>query len=147
MLGGRVYLINSVTLISAALRCTSLSFDPFIVLFSQNALAASAEDMERFKDPEYLHNAKKPFYPSMSGEPLRGVISAALKKISGELNGLATGGGVCDVPGIGDWLRDTISQAIMAGLYGSHNPITLERLQDVWWVPQVPQQVGRKRPS
>jgi hypothetical protein len=73
----------------------------------------------------------------MSGEPLRGVVRAALGNIAGELDGLGYGGGVCEVPDIGGWLRDVMSQAIMGALYGSQNPITLERLDDVWWVHMV----------
>lgn len=143
VLGGKLYVINSPTLISAAVSCPSMSFDPFILVFARNVQAVSKEDMQRLKDPEYMHTAKKPFHPSMSGEPLREVIGAALGEIAGELDGLGYGGEVCEVPDIGNWLKNVISQAVMAALYGDKNPMTLERLDDVWWVPMVKAQASR----
>ncbi len=130
----KLYIINSITLISAALRCRNLSFDPFIIMFSESALATSKQDLQRLRDPASLHGWTSPFYPSMSGEPLRGVVGAALKRIAAERNGMAVGGGLCAVPGVGNWLREVVSLAIMEGLYGSQNPLTLGRLPDAWCV-------------
>ena len=71
----------------------------------------------------------------MSGEPLRGVVGAALKRIAAEVNDMAVGGGLCAVPGVGNWLREVVSLATMEGLYGSQNPLTVERLLDARCVP------------
>ena len=136
VLGDKVYVINSITMISAALRCPNLSFDPFMVIFSKNALAASDEAMARFDDPEYIPLSLKPFVSSMQGEPLRGVVDAALRIIAGTLNRLGTGGGVVEIPHVGDWLTQAIAEAVTAALYGSNNPITLGRLDDLWCVPR-----------
>ncbi|KAH6849883.1 cytochrome P450 [Chaetomium sp. MPI-CAGE-AT-0009] len=136
VLADRVYVINSTALIAAALRCPTLSFDPFIVLFSKNALGASTADLERLRDRDYIDSAKKPFYPSMSGDPLRLMVGAALADIARGLNGLGVGGGggggVCEIPHVGEWLREVISRAVMVTLYGDRNPITLDRLYDIW---------------
>ncbi|KAK4044691.1 hypothetical protein C8A01DRAFT_12010 [Parachaetomium inaequale] len=125
VLADKLYVINSATLIAAALRCPSLSFDPFVVLFSRNALAAGREDVQRLRDPGYVRSVKKSFYPSMSGEPLRGVVGAALREVAGAVNQLGRGGGgggVCEMPNVGDWLREAISRAVVAALYGSGTP-------------------------
>lgn len=61
VLADKVYVINSITMISAGLRSPNLSFDPFMALFFKNTLAASDEAMARFKDPEYVPSALKPF--------------------------------------------------------------------------------------
>ncbi|EAQ91147.1 hypothetical protein CHGG_03082 [Chaetomium globosum CBS 148.51] len=135
----KLYLLNSTTLIAAALRSPTLSFDPFIVLFSRNALAACA-----------TRPTCAPFNPSMSGEWLRGVVAVALGEIAGRLNELGVGGGgagggdggvgcggdggVCEVGHVGEWLREGISKAVVRALYGSKNPITLGRLYDIWCV-------------
>ncbi len=132
----KLFIINSVTLIPAALRCPDLSFDPFIIMFSESALATSKEDLQRLRDPASLHAWERPFHSSMSAEPLRGVVGAALRRIAGELNGMAVGGGVCAVPGVGNWLREVVSLATMDAPYGGHNPLTLERLLDAWCVPR-----------
>ena len=137
VLGDKVYVINSITMISAALRCTSLSFDPFMVIFCKNALAASDEAMARFDDPEYIPASLKPFVSSMQGGPLRDVVDAALISIAGTLNQLGVGGGVVEIPHIGDWLTQAIAEAVTAALYGSKNPIKLERLDDLWCVPKA----------
>jgi hypothetical protein len=87
VLDGKLYLINSIPLISAGLRSQNLSFDPFIELFSQNALGVSRREMERFRqDPGYLPSVTKAFHPALSGEPLRGVAGRALGEIAAELN-------------------------------------------------------------
>lgn len=130
--GDKVYVINSIPMISAALRCTNLSFDPFMVIFSKNVLAASDSAMARFDDPEYIPSALKPFHSSMQGGPLRDVIGSALVSIAGNLNQLGVGGGVVEIPHVGDWLTQVIAEAVMAVLYGSKNPITSERLDDLW---------------
>ncbi|KAK3302292.1 monooxygenase-like protein [Chaetomium strumarium] len=139
VLDGKLYLINSVPLISAGLRSQNLSFDPFIELFSKNALGVSQREMDRFReDPGYLPSVTKAFHPSLSGEPLRGVAGKALGQIAAELNRIGRGGGgggdgeAHEIPNVADWLRDVMSQAIMMALYGSNNPVTPDVLDDVW---------------
>lgn len=117
------------------------------MLFSQNALAASQADLDRLKDPAYIRSVKKPFYPSMSGEWLRGMVGAALEEVAGGLNRMGRGidggvdgggggerGGVFEVEHVGEWLREGISRAVVRALYGRRNPITLGRLYDIWCV-------------
>ncbi len=132
----KLNIINSITLISAALRCPDLSFDPFTITFSESALATSTEDLQRLRHPASSHAWASRFHPSMSRESLRGVVGGILRRIAGELNAMAVGGGECAVPGVGNWLREVVSLATIEALYGSHNPLTLERLLDAWCVPR-----------
>ncbi|KAK4106331.1 cytochrome P450 [Parathielavia hyrcaniae] len=114
-LTGKRYVLNSPTLISAAMRCPNLSPNLSVMLICKNGLAANAAELERLKEPGYI-------------EALR-------KTIAGHLNRLGLdggGGGVCEVPHVGDWLMDVLSLLTMTAFYGSRNPIRGDRLRDIW---------------
>lgn len=130
VLAGKIYVINSPALISAAMRSRTLSFDPFVEQFSTNALGLSEREKERFRDPAYISLATQPIHASLTGEPLRELAVAALKRIAADLNGIRRG----DDPKGLDWLRDVVSQAIMGAIYGQKNPMTPEVHRHIWCV-------------
>lgn len=61
----------------------------------------------------------------------------ALASIAGNLNRLGVGGWVVEIPHVGNWLTQVVAQAVIAALYGSKSPMTLERLGDLWCVPNA----------
>ncbi len=134
VLHGKLYVINSAALISAAQRSQTLSFYPFVELFSQNALGLSKREVERFSEPGYIAAASKPIHPSLMGEPLRDLVFAGLTKIAAEFNAIGAGEGLKDRDVIG-WLREVLSQAVMVAVYGEEkNPMTPEVHSNVWCV-------------
>jgi hypothetical protein len=131
-LTSKLYVLNSPALISGAMRCPTLSADWLVVMFTKNALAASRRDLERLKDREYIQAMRKVVYASLNGEALRPAIDVALREVAEDFNQLGLGGGVCEVPNVGDWLQDVLSRATNTAWYGSKNPITPELMRDVW---------------
>ncbi|KAK4123859.1 hypothetical protein N657DRAFT_671896 [Parathielavia appendiculata] len=131
-LAGKRYVLNSPALISAAMRCPTLSADAGVALVSKNGLGASDAEMERLRDPKYIEALRKVVCTAMSGEPWRRVAGAALREIAEDTNQLGLGGGICEVPHAGDWLQDVLSRATMTALYGRRNFTRAERIHDVW---------------
>ncbi|KXX78948.1 Cholesterol 7-alpha-monooxygenase [Madurella mycetomatis] len=128
VLTGKIYVINSPTLISAAMRNKALSMFPFVELFSANALGMSEVEKAKLKDPAYLTTAMQPIHESLMREPLREMARAGLKRIAADLNSV----GSSDVPDALGWLRDVICQAVVAAIYGEKNPMTPEVHRHIW---------------
>ncbi|KAL2258985.1 hypothetical protein VTK26DRAFT_7503 [Humicola hyalothermophila] len=147
---GKLYVISSPALMAAALRHRHLSLDEFIETFSVNALGLSGEERERFRSrPGYMEFLLKSVYPAFSGDALRGTAGAASRRIARALNeigggaegqrqheGTGEGDGACgeglEVPDVTVWLRDMLCQAVMVGLYGEKNPVTVDIQGGIW---------------
>lgn len=133
VLNEKIYLVNSVALISAAGRSKNLSFYPFVAQFFQKAAGLDGEAADRFNDFEFMLAAAKPIAPSLSGAPLRGATVAGLSRIAADLNAIKTGRGL-ETTNVTNWLRDVLGQAMMVAVYGEKNPMTLEVHSSVWCV-------------
>ncbi|KAL2024713.1 hypothetical protein VTK56DRAFT_6914 [Thermocarpiscus australiensis] len=130
VLNGKLYVVNSPALISAAMRSRDLSFDPFVEMFSKNALGLSDAEAARLLEPGFLASAMQPIHPAMTGEPLREMAAKGLERIAVDLNGIGSGAWT-EIPNVADWLRDVVSQAMMVAMYGEKNPITPDVLRDI----------------
>lgn len=130
VLTGKIYVVNSPALISAAMRSRALSMLPFIELFSANALGMSEVEKAKLKDPAYIPTALQPIHESLMKEPLRELAGAGLRRIAADLNSV----GPSHVPDTLGWLRDAMGQAVVAALYGEKNPMTPEVHRHVWCV-------------
>ncbi|KAJ4304264.1 hypothetical protein N0V88_001877 [Collariella sp. IMI 366227] len=128
---GKMYLINSPTLMAAAHRCPDLSWNTFIEKLSLNALGVSKKEVDKYKKPGYLQVELNVYYPSLTGEFLWETATSSMKVVEDNLNGLALGGGTHVIHHVEMWLRDIISQVMVSGLYGEKNPMTLELLDDM----------------
>ncbi|GAB1320360.1 hypothetical protein MFIFM68171_10570 [Madurella fahalii] len=128
VLTGKIYVINSPALISAAMRSKALSFYPFIQLVSPNAVGMSEVEKAKLKDPAYIPTATEPIHGSLMGEPLRELAGAGLKRIAVDLNSIRSE----DITNGLGWLRDVMSQAVMAAIYGEKNPMTPEVHRHIW---------------
>lgn len=127
-----LYVVNSPALMTAVLKHKHMSLDEFIEVFSVNALGLSREERERFKQPGYMSFLLKPVYPAFSGEALRQTAGRAGRAVAGVLNRIGGDGDGVEVEDVTEWLREVVCQAVMVGLYGERNPVTVELQRGIW---------------
>ncbi|KAM5344429.1 hypothetical protein ACJ41O_012965 [Fusarium nematophilum] len=127
MLNGKMYIINSPDLISAALKNTDLSFDPFLTeapkgLFGLNDKMIKIIDNKTVRDElmGIIHSA-------LMGEPLYKMNVAALTKLMETLNGIEPGS-TLDAPDTYSWLWDVVGTGTVYALFGEKTPYTSKDL-------------------
>jgi cytochrome P450 len=129
MLGGKMYIINSPTLIQAAMRSRNISFDPFSLEFASGALGMTKHHIETF-EPE-MDNINHVIHSSLSGDPVYMMNARALKDVARTLNDIKPGA-IFLVNDLFAWLRELMSMATMIALFGEKNPIDREVISLVW---------------
>ncbi|KAK3935473.1 cytochrome P450 [Diplogelasinospora grovesii] len=131
MLNGKLYVINSPTLISAAMRSRDLSFDPFSIEFAEGALGLTKEHTKLFSQPGFMDEVNKVIHSSMTGDSLKQMMARGLADIAGKLNAIGAKESV-EVENSFVWLRDIMSKAVMWALYGEKNPWTEDAIAAIW---------------
>ena len=131
MLNSKIYVINSPTLIAAAQRSKTLSFEAIIQHFSMNALGVPPHEGAKFADPKWLAIVRKRLTSGLSGESLREIATVGLGGIARELNSVMGKEGVM-IGDVEEWLTDMLSRVIMRALYGKKNPLSAEVHSSIW---------------
>ncbi|KHN98710.1 Cytochrome P450 [Metarhizium album ARSEF 1941] len=141
MLGGKTYAIWDPALAQSALRQKTLSFEPFLVDFSQTMLGMKEESYEAFREmPELVAEFFDTLHVTVRGEPLRRMNLNALKYISSRLDG-AKGEKQMPMPNLYLWLRELMTSATTTALLGRKNPFLHrpELVDDLWtWENAIP---------
>lgn len=86
LLGGKMYVINEPSLISAAFRARSLSFDPHLLKMIQYTTPMSAKGMAIVSSEDFWPRWVKLFYSSMTGTDLFKMNVVALGDIFRQIN-------------------------------------------------------------
>lgn len=131
MLNGKIYVINSPTLISAAMRSKDLIFDPFILQFALAVLGASKQHVDTFAKPGVLEHISQVIHLSLTGDPVFRMNARALNDVAQLLNSIGPGSDFA-VPEVFLWLRGLMSRATMVALFGARNPMTAETIDQLW---------------
>jgi len=133
MLNGKLYLVNSPSLIAAAMKNKDVSFHPFIMEFSTGVLNLTQSHLDRFAEPGVLDDFNAMHHKNMSGDSVYRMNAAALRDFASMLNRVRPGADL-HVPHVYDWLQDTVAVATMKAMFGEKNPMTPEALDLIWCV-------------
>ncbi|KAK1751623.1 cytochrome P450 [Echria macrotheca] len=130
MLNGKLYLINSPSLISAAMRNRDLSFDPFAVEFSVKLLDIEEKWYRAWMEPGWYQSMTDVIHASLTGENLRVMKAACYRELAATLNGYDQ---TIEIKNAYDWLALIVPRAFNKALFGAqHNPMTDEAIQAIW---------------
>jgi hypothetical protein len=131
MLNGKLYVINSPSLISAAMRSKNLSLDPIAIQFATGAAGMSKQMMESIAPA--MDQFSHIIHAALGGDDMYKTNARALAYVANALNDIKSGG-IHDIPNVFSWIRNLTSMASMTALFGEKNPITPEALEDLWYV-------------
>ncbi|KAF4974548.1 hypothetical protein FZEAL_8572 [Fusarium zealandicum] len=131
ILNGKLYLINSPSLIQAALRNTDIAFDPFIIEFSKGMFGLNQKQVGIIARKEVMKELFDVIHATLLGDPLHRLNMAALTKLMTYLNRIPPTTTVA-VPNSFMWVRDVFTEATATALFGEKNPLTSEHVHHLW---------------
>lgn len=135
MLHGQVYVINSPSLIAAAMRNRNLSFDPFSLEFAESAMGMTRQHVEIFSREGVMDEVNNVIHASLTGDNVYQMNRRALADVADVLNDIKPESSL-DVPDVFEWLRNLMSLATMTALYGKNNPMGKEGIEQIWCAAQ-----------
>ena len=125
MLHGKIYVINSPSLIAAAMKSKTLSFDPVTLDFMVGALGLPRKLVNKFAAPGVMDDVHHAIKANLSGALVSPMNTRALGSISFALNSVPTSG-LFRIADSYAWLRSLMTSATFDALYGSRNPLNDE---------------------
>ncbi|PKS08611.1 hypothetical protein jhhlp_004997 [Lomentospora prolificans] len=131
MLNGYIYVINDPALISAAMRNRNLSFDPFSLEFAVGSLGMTQHHVDLFSAPGMMDEITHVIHSSLTGDNVFQMNVKALADISSLLNKVKPSEGL-HVADVSHWLRDLMTMATMAAMFGKNNPFAVKDVPDFW---------------
>ncbi|RGP67299.1 7-alpha-hydroxycholest-4-en-3-one 12-alpha-hydroxylase [Fusarium sporotrichioides] len=131
MLNGKLYVINSPDLIQSALRNNDISFVPFILESSQAMWGLSDNAMASISVEANLKGGMQLIHSTLGGESLHKLNGNSLSRFMTYLNRVKPGQ-THQVTDTYLWLRDMLTDASATALFGSKNPITVDKMHLVW---------------
>ena len=134
MLNGWLYVINSPSLISAAMRHRDLSFDPFVIEFSGAALGMTEQQIKTYSEQANLDDITDAIHKSLLGDNLLRMNISALADVAKTLNAVRPGAGL-DVPDVFSWIQTVLTVASTRALFGNNNPFGPEDAKSFGCVP------------
>jgi hypothetical protein len=134
ILGGKVYLVSSPTLVDPILKNRDLSFDPHVNDFIEGTTSVGKVGMGIFKSPEFHPAWVKIIYSSMTGVELLNMNVRAVDNIASRLNDSVAEDSI-NVDNFYDWIRNVMLGAASDALWGPANPFRdPSNAQDYWFV-------------
>ena len=138
ILNKKIYVFSSPSLLQIIFRSKNLSFEPFMLEFSQRLLGVSDKVMEptkpkpeHAKKPSFVQQVIKEIYSSLSGECLMAMNLSTLNGVASVLNAVND---TVSVNGLYIWLRSILTLATTDSLFGKHNPMRLQpHLISLYW--------------
>lgn len=134
MLHGKMYVINSPELITAAMKNIDISFDPFLIEFSVPLLSLNDKIVKIIEKPVIMQSLMRIIHTSLMGEPLAQLNVAALAKIMETFNNIQPESQLV-ISDIYTWLWNVTGDATMRALFGEKNPITSQNVQLLAYAP------------
>lgn len=104
MLHGKMYIINSPDLIISAMKNQQISFDPFLLEFSQGTLGLHENTMRVISNKEVIDELLFTIHNTLMGEPLYKMNVVALTNLMENLNNKTT----IEVSDTYDWMWKVI---------------------------------------
>jgi hypothetical protein len=137
MLWGKLYSVAEPGLVQSSLRENHLSFDAFLLEFTDKIFAVDKETIEKLSKPGMIANFNRSFAPSMEARHLRAMNVNALNDLAKPLNAVKPGrenAFVADNSYL--YFRDSITRATTKALFGVHDPFSLDEslIQHLWYI-------------
>jgi cytochrome P450 len=128
MLNGKLYIINSPNLVQGVIRSSTISFDPFLIEFSEGTFGLTKKQVEIIARREVMDDLVEVIHATLMGEPLMRLNLAALNSLMEPLNAIRAGTPL-SVADTSVFLRRHLMAATMEGLFGKkHNPFPLDKV-------------------
>lgn len=138
LFGRKMYVATDPLLIQAAFRNRTLSFDVFNDIVIDKLLdidqATRAAIKDKTRSTTLIEESAKAIFLGLSGENLKRINVEVLEGIAIRLNAVPPEG--LHIPNFWIWLRDTVTEATTAAMYGAaRNPFSKypSLLQDIWY--------------
>ncbi|KAF7556298.1 hypothetical protein G7Z17_g1523 [Cylindrodendrum hubeiense] len=131
MLNGKLYVINSPSLIQSALRNNDVSFDPFLIEFSKGMFGLTPTLLEAISQDSLMKELLETISSTLMGESLHKLNVVALTSLIQHLNAVQAGTPFI----VADsflWIRDIVTEATTRALFGEMNPFTAEHIPHLW---------------
>ena len=127
MLNGKMYVVNSPDLVTAAMRNVQLSFDPFVIEFSSGMLGLSDKLVKIIERKPVMDGLMHIIHTCLMGEPLYKMNIVALSKLMTTLNGIVPDSTMA-IPDTFIWVQKLMAVATMRALFGEKNPFAPEHV-------------------
>lgn len=124
MLNGKMYMLNSPSLISAAFKARTLSFDPFLLKTIHYMIPISTKAIGIFKSEEFYHPWVKIIYSKMTGNDLYRMNVVVLNDVYDQINRLPLN---MEVEDTWIWFRSFLTTSTITSLLGKDNPWRKDR--------------------
>ena len=143
MINSKQYVITEPALAQSAFRNKHLSFEPFMVEFSQRMLGVSDETMAPIKNipadenaPSFMREFIREIHTAMMGEYLHKMNTSTLNKVAAALNSID----VIQPESLYLWLRQMLTLATCNALLGDRSPFIANPglVDDLWYAASLP---------
>ncbi|KAI1871195.1 uncharacterized protein JN550_004640 [Neoarthrinium moseri] len=124
MLNGKMYIINSPELVSAAFKARTLSFDPYLIKTLKHMIPISNKAMDMFAKDDFFHPWVNIVYSKMTGTDLLKMNVNALTDIYNNINNLPQN---MEIEDTFIWWRHLLTVATITTLLGRDNPWKKDR--------------------
>lgn len=124
MLNGKMYILNEPSLISAAFKARTLSFDPYLLNTIQYLIPISDSAMEIFRRDDFFHPWTKIVYSKMTGTDLFKMNIVVLTDVFDKINHLPRN---MEVEDTFIWSRSMLTLSTVTSLLGKDNPWSKDR--------------------
>ncbi|KAL1876361.1 hypothetical protein VTK73DRAFT_9540 [Phialemonium thermophilum] len=137
MFNTKLYVIFSPPLVQSALRARSMDSQEFTTPYIPALFGISKRSHRRLLGEDGFHESVAPpfhhiFRSTLSGEPLIELTRAVMDSVADALNEIGKEG--VEVPNLYLWVREKVTCATAAGLYGKkHNPYKDAAVIDAQW--------------
>lgn len=122
----KLYVIFSVPLQQSAMCSKTMDAQSFAVQYIPHLFGVKQATLDRMLGRDGVHESmsgamQRVFQTTLSGDPLSGLTLSTLASVADTLN--AVGGSGLEIPNMYMWIREVMSLATSAGLFGhEHNP-------------------------
>lgn len=133
MLGGKVYAIWSPIMAQAALRNRNMTFEVFLIEFTQYIFGLTDESKHALREGGAVAEILRQTPSSMAGQNLYRMNLRALVYVAERINAIGEDG--LAIENVYLWLRDMMTMATAEALYGRReNPLAKDAsLMDTFW--------------
>jgi hypothetical protein len=131
ILNGKLYVINSPALVQAAMRTPEISFDPFLIEFTEGMLGLNKRQSGVVNNEDCMAALLHIIHTTLMGSPMHKVNVNSLGHLASVLNSTPRERST-QIANSFLWLRNHIVTATGVGLYGKHNPLTGNAIDLLW---------------
>ncbi|WYZ39964.1 hypothetical protein EsH8_IV_000305 [Colletotrichum jinshuiense] len=131
ILGRKLYVVSSPYLAAAVMRKRTLSFAPLLANFTNIMLGLDGPGLDMWKGPDFHAAYFRVLYKGLGGESLANLTTALVGNTTNILSRMPHSD--VDVTNFYEWIREVLTAATTAALYGSKNPLKEPKMIETFW--------------